>query len=149
MLGNVLKKIGFTFRSCVLLSIFLGIFISGSIVTLFFNNDRINITWLICLVPPFAIFLLLLYAITSAHNRKILKSQGKGPLNEKSNSISRKFYIAFACHGTYVAIGILLICFFIIIGHTKYLFEIFGAYVFVGWIVVYKIMWPFFNHHLK
>lgn len=144
MLAKVLIALGMTFRSTVLLTVFLSLFILGSIVIPFVKNGTMGVTWLSCLIPLVIVFMILVFALISPPTRKQLIAYSKKCSCTMVHKSPNKFSIAFACHGTYVAIGILLICFLLILHLEKYLFEIFAVYVFGGWIVVYKIMWPFF-----
>lgn len=149
MLAQILIALGMTFRSTVLLAVFLSLFISGSIVVPFVKNGTIGVTWFSCLTPLIIIFTILVFALISSSTRSQLIAYSEESSVGKAHKALSKFFIAYACHGTYVAVGILLICFLLVLHFDKYLFEIFAVYVFGGWIIVYKIMWPFFVKKMK
>lgn len=149
MLARTLIALGMTFRSVLILAVFLTLFIFGSIVIPFVQNGNIGVTWVSCLIPLVIVCAILISALISSSTRSKLIAHSEKCSNSKRHKAPNKFFIAFACHGTYVAVGILLICFLLVLQFDKYLFEIFAIYVFGGWAIIYKIMWPFFIKKMK
>ena len=149
MLAKLLIALGLNFRSAVLLAVFLALFIFASIVVPFASTGKIETSWLYSLIPLFIVFVILLCALISKSTRMQLIANKKEDQERKKHERPNKLSIAFACHGTYVAVGILLLCLLVVLQLEKYIFEIFAIYVFGGWIIIYKIMWPFFTKRMK
>lgn len=148
MLVSILISLGMTFRSIVLLAVFLAIFIGGSLTALFSSGDETNV-WIFLLTPLTILSFILLFALISPSVREGLKKHGNGYVNDTGGEIPPKLFLAFACHGTFVAVGILLVCLLLALRLDKYIFEIFASYVFLGWIIIYKVMWPFFKRKMR
>lgn len=148
MLVKILISLGMNFRSIVLLSVFLAIFIIGSVTALFSSGDGANV-WIFLLTPLIILFFILLFTLISPSIREELKKYGNGYVNDTRREIPPKLFLAFACHGTFVAVGILLVCLLLVLRLDRYLFEIFASYVFLGWIIIYKVMWPFFKRKMR
>ncbi len=148
MLANILKSIGMTLRTVVLLAVFLTVFVLAGLILPITSNNEINWPWFFCLIPLFFVDIILIIAVCSSSTRAKLAQKRIENSNQTEPSPG-KLSIGFACHATYVAVGILLICFLLLFGFQEYLPEIFGTYVFVGWIAIYKIMWPFYRKRMK
>ena len=119
------------------------------------NGNKAYSLFIACLIPLFVIDILLGYLAISPkfcdvfkreeENRKLRNIKKESIQN---SSIGRKAYVGMACHGSAVGIGILLLCFLIVTGQEKYIFEIFAGYIFLGIPLIYKVLWPILQKKL-
>lgn len=147
MLAKILIELGLTYRSVCLLFVFVTIFIIGSLCTLIIATNHYYIKWAIILIPLVIIDIILGIATLGSSSKKEFNICKKERQYQHDNL--NKFKIAMACHACYGLIFLFIVILIIVFDWFDYGFEILVPYVFFGWIIVYKIMWPFFKKNMK
>lgn len=58
-------------------------------------------------------------------------------------------HVAGACYGTFVAIGIVVVCILILLNKDTYIRNFMLFYHTIGLVLIFSIFWPFFRKNLK
>ncbi len=93
MLANILKSIGMTLRTVVLLAVFLTVFILAGLILPITSNNEINWPWFFCLIPLIFVYIILIIAVCSSSTRTKLAQKRIEKSNQTEPSpgkLSRK-----------------------------------------------------------
>ncbi len=151
-----LIAIGLTRRSIVLLFLFLLIFVAGSLCFLVVQSSSDSLTWLLLTSPLIVLDIFFAYILFNPNMKKtmkIIEKEGKvisfsGVLSIKE-VVGTKVKIIMACWGTFIAIGIILVTFLIMLGIEDKIEIFLYLYNTIGLITIFLLFWPFYSKRLK
>jgi len=155
-LAYKLMSFGVSWRALVLLFIFLLIFVVGSLLFLYIQDTPGRSIWTLLMTPLIIFDVLLLSVLFRPGMRKTLKQLERDYKAKISSGVlvtervvSNKMGIFMACWGTFVAIGIILATFLVMLEMEEKMEMFFLLYGTVGLVAVFLVFWPFYSKRLN
>ncbi len=148
-LSKFLIALGLSYRATVFLFIFIVLFSAAGIVGGFATGNYTIISSFLPLVVVTGLLGIVLFNKHLSEELKNHEREKKKQGHHAQNKSGRVMYISMACHGTYVGVGFLFVLGILFLGLEDYIIELLIGYVFVGWIVIYKLFWPYYSRNLR